>query len=541
LAEFDDEQLEWIRTFRDTHPSPVTLGELFAQLRLARMAPPSGLAGLRRAVEAMQWFDGWVQRQSSGDTPAGGSVDSSPAVEGGISSAESPAQGDVALAPGAAARRREVRTLSEQDAAQIVETSRSSGMIRPLVELWLAARTPLDKLGRDALEDVDDDTLAAAAIELLRDLLDPHGLDADPGVALKRLGRWFKTGCPSSLRRFILNSLTDLPSGVPPDWMEDGLALAVQLPIVDAADAIASMERRVVSAMLDAAGGLPMKSGSARDRLYRAVFASDHWELLAQPERWRSIDLPTIGDYTRPTSPDRDLLAFLSAEVVQPAVSKRARSMRLAELFAFVAQFPHLAPFVDPRQINEAAKRSDPGAALFNDATAMIRSEAETKVAEAHADAMAARNEAAAMDASRASESARANELQQEVEQLQRRLERLASSQTSAHQAELRQAQIDAIKALVSIVDELRNVAALGGEHADVVAHLLEDGLRALRGFGVVTVGAPGDRRAPDPVIDGSGASGVAEVEVLSPAYVIELPDGGVTPLRHAVTRPLIT
>lgn len=519
----DDRQLAWLHRHRREHPGPVTLVQLRRSMSEEGLSPKRGLAGLKEALAAVGGFEDWI-------------IEVSPEQRQQFSARLAKQQRWSPLrADGDTAAGDDILSLEPNALEALVLKAKEESNPQPLVRLWLLGKSPIDKRARETLNDLDDaavtEEVCSTVDALLRDT-ERAALAIGP---LRRLTRFHKSETPATLRAIVRERLVE-PTATVPVWFEDALTLVLGGTPSDIAEEISTISGTTLGGLLTTATHRRLEPNSLRERLYAAVLRSEHWELLAPPELWKSASLESIARLTKPGPDAPNLLGIIADTVVGPAVTKSVRSMHLWKIFELVGMNSHLLPFINPNDVVKAAERQDVSAQLFVAATTSLSAAHKSSLEEAAREMEALRAQLAEAEERYAAEVERSSQQKREYEQVNERLRRSAVGSIEVHEAQVRQGRIDTLRTLAALAEELRNLAALKQPTSALIQQLSSDAVKHLRDFGVEVVGVAGEQRQHDPRLDGPSNEG-AMVEVLSPAYVLAGVDE--VTLRHAMTRPL--
>lgn len=518
-------QISWLRQRRASDRGDIKVAALHREMKKVEVHLEGGSRALRAALVEVGEFDDWVTdlvrpQGSTTNLGAGQTKLNHPksrtAAEPVKVATEPPADTDPLVA--------------------LVAEAKAKNDLESLVRYWLLGSAPHDKQARKALDGFDEQVVHEQVSATVEALLTPHVADTDSRQLFRRLSGHYKRRVPSALRIAVIRGMTTTPEGSP-DWINVALPLVVNGRAQDVAKDLDVFSETAIDTLLTATASIRLEPNSLRDALYRALVLSGHWRLLAHPDCWRGGNLESIAALTGSSSGSLNLLDAIAETVLRPEVAKATRSLRLWQIFQLVGSHAHLAPFIDPSDVLRAAARSDESAQLFNAATEALRTETRQQVAEARDQAAVAQSELKdakklltierERSASLAADLAKANDL----------IQRLSAASAEVSAAQIRQGRVDALRVLIDLTHEIRNLAALDGSHADLLRQLLNDAVRHLDRLGVEVVGTVGERRSHNPALDESVPDQGSMVEVLSPAYVLK--GDTVIALRRALTSPV--
>jgi hypothetical protein len=378
-------------------------------------------------------------------------------------------------------------------------------------------------------------------------------------IAAAAIGRWLANGSPDRpasqrLRRlkaaigdeftplFVgavvqgAERLTALGRVSDQETQRDLAALAFLLASADLAMAVEAIGHhfRDTESLRRWALAVAAESKSSADRaaLITAIAGSEMRAAIFSSDLYQGLDIETLGRML--SQPEFVGLTSGLVEHVRPAV-RRAVPAKVGLALAAVATFPVLEPFIPLDLLSnlltteEASSRVARAVAgrLVENAVSDERELSERREARLAGDLEALRAKLALVG-----EQARVAEERAAASQL--KLRQAIGHSSAARAAELRQAQIDALRALAETIEETRNVLATLETSALADQHLAS-AIRRIEAFGVAVEGQPGERVTYDPALHQTlDLEPGTAVELLTPVY--RLADSA-TPLRYGLVR----
>ena len=369
----------------------------------------------------------------------------------------------------------------------------------------------------------------------------------DPLIAFrpKNLSHFFVPPTDDEARQFALHlacrlSLEHSASKRVAAWIEPLLEVSVARSEPDAAGAwlttLNPPKERLI-ALLSAIQFLPSTPDSPRVRLLRAIAYSDTSACLINRDAWVGMTFQELGQ----TLTDPNLRALFvddvnNREQLQAIVEEKSKSLSLGTVMAETEIHPFLEEFVPPRVISTGIGRHRSIGKAIDERIEELRRQSEThRLAEQKSFEQSLEENNAqwtlrveTVEAERDAESARANDLE---EQLRAR----ARNQTDALDGQKRVAQFEALRALAEITNELRNSVKTNPSMSKFVT----EAERRLKEFGVSVEGAVGDIGLFDARYFRSVAGELStESEIETPAYLVTV-EGDVTPLIYGQVHSL--
>ena len=182
------------------------------------------------------------------------------------------------------------------------------------------------------------------------------------------------------------------------------------------------------------------------------------------------------------------------------------------------------------KQIMEAAgnKRGlsskiikDLSSELVSDAVALTRDHGNSQLAKSE-------GEIASLNARLSERGIELDLLVKEIETLKERLRNAGKSELIARSDQLRQAQLQALRGLCELFEEVRiHIAAQDTQLAKSGVILSENGLRILKNFGISMLGGESERLKIDHnLFNVTGSSSMTDGLVVTPAYFVNLENG---------------
>lgn len=552
-----DEFVEAALLFRQEHPEPVTFQQVVAEVRqTVGRQPPR--ADLRNALDShpkqlaawivdlkerpiatrdtMKLLEEWITKPDDRR-----SIESELATEAAGNGAD-PEVTAAARVLGALEGEKSwlsigVDRLPPSILVALVAKAADENEVGWLVDAACSGVTSTSKPAREALTKTVPDRVETEVAHRLRVWPPEAAANAKVAGRLVNLVRLARLTDTTAVRTAAIEGAFAVAKGEPPVWVGDMVGFALKSTGA-ATVPLDEYESDSVRQLLDALVPLASDLGSPRISYVLAVAASQHSSALGDPAYWRGIPVETIGELLKSTE-HRDRLSEVAGDsVFRPKVLSAMSKWQVWQVFQLVGRWPALGRFVTGSHVVDAARRGGPSAQILADA----QEQATAQVRGALAVEQMKRQELAetidALTEDLAASRAAVAQLQTESDLLRDRIRAQAGNSRSALDAELRQARIDTLDALVGAAESLRNLAAVGGETQAAITGLHADMVRRLASFGVEVVGHEGERREPRPDLDGQPIAAPV-VEVIAPAYV--LVGDPVTPLRHAVVRSVDT
>lgn len=275
------------------------------------------------------------------------------------------------------------------------------------------------------------------------------------------------------------------------------------------------------------------KSNADRVALTSLIAASGRESAIFDSAVYLGLDIDSIG---KMLSQDdfEPLLERGLGDHVGPAV-RNAIPLKIGPALNAVATYPVLEPLVPLASLTNLLGRDEASSRvgrqiaeqLISEALAVERESASRRIAGLDGELLALRTQLTnALDEVRNTEERRAA--------TETKWREAIGQSGAARSAELRQAQIDALRALAENIEDTRSVLATLESTAVVDQHL-KASTRRIEAFGVLVEGHPGDTVAYDATIHNSlDVEPGTEVELLTPVY--RLADSA-TPLRYGLVR----
>ena len=256
--------------------------------------------------------------------------------------------------------------------------------------------------------------------------------------------------------------------------------------------------------------------------------------MILDEAAWDLVEFEALGTILSDRPVRERFLDGATEGSLRTIVEAKVKPLRLGRVLAETERHPFLEPFIPNRLVVDGIRTHPSLKSAIAEAEKVMAAELQAerllgqkKLDErlsAQADEWARRTEALATDRDAAL---------QRVAETEDRMRAQSKAHSAAVGAQLRQAQFDALRALVDLIEELRLSAGV----SEAAKALASDGQRRLREFGITVEGRVGDRGTFDHrFFQAVGGSTSAQSEIVAPAYLIDL-DSGVTPLRYGQTQ----
>ena len=281
-----------------------------------------------------------------------------------------------------------------------------------------------------------------------------------------------------------------------------------------------------------AAGG---KNSSDRAKLISAIAATQIQSAIFDSAVYDGLDIKALGELLSEPHLSELLGRGLADHVRAPV--KQATPAKVGKALAAVADFPVLEPLVPVDYLAKRLESNEPSSRLARAVAGAIVEEAvreERELAEAQRDAL--REQLTAARAEAASARQLAEQAEERAAAADLRWRQALGASAGAHDAQLRQAQIDALRAWADHIEDDRSVAATI-EQPELLERQLNAAIRRIQSFAVKVEGQPGEHVAFDPKRhEPLDLDPGTTVEVITPAYMLA---DSATPLRYGLVRQI--
>jgi molecular chaperone GrpE (heat shock protein) len=277
------------------------------------------------------------------------------------------------------------------------------------------------------------------------------------------------------------------------------------------------------------------KNSSDRAKLVSAVAATQIQSAIFDSAVYDGLDIKALGALLSEPHLSELLGRGLSDHLRAPV--KQATPATVGKALAAVADFPVLEPLVPVDYLAKRLESNEPSSRLARAVASAIVEEAvreERELAETQCDAL--REQLTAARAETASARQLAEQAEERAAAADLRWRQALAASAGAHDAQLRQAQIDALRAWVDHIEDDRSVAATI-EQPELLERQLNNALRRIQSFAVKVEGQPGQHVAFDPKRhEPLDLDPGTTVEVVTPAYMLA---DSATPLRYGLVRQI--
>lgn len=286
-----------------------------------------------------------------------------------------------------------------------------------------------------------------------------------------------------------------------------------------------------------ALAGRPCGPTSPRGRWIRHLANSGAAHVLGDQQVWAGVSAAELGQLLEDAAVASVLSQpVLARRVVTDTVARDVRLMRAWQIMELVGRQPALVEHVDADALAAAMRRSDASARLLRSVVDHSLQVAAHREAGLQGELAAAETRTAAAAVRIESMQASIDAASLRIIQLEQQVRDVMQSQRATHTAELNQARLDVLGALIAAAENLERLASVDGSGMAAARDMFRDVERTLADFGVRRVGKRGEIRSPDTTMDDlDHVDGASMVEVVNPGWVVAGED--VTLLRRTFVR----